>query len=126
MSHLGPFSVFDPIQLILISVHFLFGHFSFNENEYDNHVEGYNKRLGSLFPNHPHIFRFIELLRDEHLFQRYHEEESKAYLPRRQKSSQDISDKLIGLLHKHSNGELTDLELALHCGKAVKTKILKK
>ena len=28
----------------------------------NNHVEGYNSRLGSLFPVHPHIFRFIECL----------------------------------------------------------------
>ncbi|CAF4332865.1 unnamed protein product [Rotaria socialis] len=35
------------------------------------HVEGYNGRLGSLFPVHPHLFRFIERLRDEHVYQ-YH------------------------------------------------------
>ncbi|CAM4871808.1 unnamed protein product [Rotaria socialis] len=40
----------------------------------NNHVEGYNSRLGSLFPVHPHIYKFIELLRDEHLFQHHHAE----------------------------------------------------
>ena len=91
----------------------------------NNHVEGYNNRLGSLFPVHPHIYRFIELLRDEHLFQHHHAEQSRAYLPRHQKSSKDINVKLIGLLDKHSNGELTDLELALHCGKTVKSRLVK-
>ncbi|CAF2885305.1 unnamed protein product [Rotaria sp. Silwood2] len=92
----------------------------------NNHVEGYNIRLGSLFPVHPHIFRFNELLRDEHLFQHHHAEQSRSYLPRHQKLSEDINTKLIGLLDKHSNGELTNLGLALHCGKTVKTKLVKK
>ncbi|CAF4475684.1 unnamed protein product [Rotaria sp. Silwood2] len=81
----------------------------------NNHVEAYNNRLGSLFPVHPHIFRFIELLRHEHLFQHHYAEQSKSYLPKRPKSSEDINIKLIDLLDTHSNGELTDLELALHC-----------
>ena len=34
----------------------------------NNHVVNYNSRLGSLFPVHPYIFRFIECLRDEHIF----------------------------------------------------------
>ncbi|CAF4487600.1 unnamed protein product [Rotaria sp. Silwood2] len=80
----------------------------------NNHVEAYNNRLGSLFPVHPHIFRFIELLH-EHLFHHHHAEQSKSYLPKRPKSSEDINIKIIDLLDKHSNGELTDLELALHC-----------
>ncbi|CAF4715359.1 unnamed protein product, partial [Rotaria socialis] len=85
--------------------------------------EGYNSRLGSLFPVHPHIYKFIELLRDEHLFQHHHAEQSRTYLPRRQKPSQDTNAQLIDLLNKHSNRELTDLELALQCGKAVKTQL---
>ncbi|CAF3305429.1 unnamed protein product [Rotaria socialis] len=89
----------------------------------NNHVEGYNSRLGSLFPVHPHIYKFIELLRDEHLFQHHHAEQSRTYLPRRQKPSQDTNAQLIDLLNKHSNRELTDLELALQCGKAVKTQL---
>ena len=44
----------------------------------NNHVEGYNSRLGSLFPVHPHIFRFIECVPDEHLFQRHLAEQSKS------------------------------------------------
>ncbi|CAF4929264.1 unnamed protein product, partial [Rotaria socialis] len=43
--------------------------------------------------------------------------------PRRQKPSQDTNAQLIDLLNKHSNRELTDLELALQCGKAVKTQL---
>jgi hypothetical protein len=92
----------------------------------NNHVEGYNSRLGSLFPVRPHILRFIEILRDEHLFQHHHAEQSRTYPPRRQKLSEDIIAQLICLLNKHSNGELTDLELSIQCGKTVKTKLVKK
>ena len=64
----------------------------------NDRVEDYDNRLGWLFPVHPHIYRFVELLRDEHLFQHHHAEHSRAYLPRRQKSSKDINVKLIDLL----------------------------
>jgi len=92
----------------------------------NNHVEGYNSRLGSLFPIHPHIFRFIEILRDEHLFQHHHAEQSKAHAPRRQKLSEDINAQLLNLLNKYTNGELTALDLAIECGKTVKTELVKK
>ncbi|CAF4443411.1 unnamed protein product [Rotaria socialis] len=35
----------------------------------NNHVEGYNGRLGSLFPVRPHLYRLIERLRDEQVYQ---------------------------------------------------------
>ncbi|CAF4431548.1 unnamed protein product [Rotaria sp. Silwood2] len=73
-----------------------------------------------------HVEGFIELLKDEHLFQHHHAEQSRTYLPRRQKLSENINAQLIRLLNKHSNREITDLELALQCGKAVKTKLAKK
>ena len=88
-------------------------------------MEGYNNRLGSLCPVHSHIYRFIELLRDEHLFQHHHAEQSRSYLPRHLKSSEDTTVKLIRLLERHLCGELTDLELALHSCKTVKSKIIK-
>ncbi|CAF1603359.1 unnamed protein product [Rotaria magnacalcarata] len=37
----------------------------------NNSVEGYNSRVGKIFPTHPHIYRFIELLRTEHSFQQH-------------------------------------------------------
>lgn len=80
----------------------------------NNHVEGYNSRLGSVFPVHPHIFRFIELLREEHLFQHHHAEQSKTYLPRQPKSTKEVNNQLIALLNKHKHCQLTYLELALH------------
>ena len=92
----------------------------------NNHVEGYNYRIGSLFPAHPHIFRFIELLRDEFIFQHHHAEQSRTHLPRRQKLSENINVQLARLLNKHNHGEITDLELALQCGSAVKTKLAKR
>ena len=92
----------------------------------NNHVEGYNSRLGSLFPIHPHIFRFIELLRDENLFQHHQAEQSRNFAPRRQKIRDGVNAQLISLLTKHTNGHLTDLELAVQCGQAVKSKLVKK
>ncbi|CAF4355042.1 unnamed protein product [Rotaria magnacalcarata] len=46
----------------------------------NNHVEGYNGRLGSLFPVRPHLFRFIECLRDEHVYQHHLAEQSRAHV----------------------------------------------
>jgi hypothetical protein len=92
----------------------------------NNHVEGHNSRLGSLFPVHPHIFRFIELLRDEHLFQQHQAEQSRVVVHKRKKLSEDIDAQLLVLLSEHANGQLTDLQLAIRCGRAVKTKLVKK
>ncbi|CAF0892755.1 unnamed protein product [Didymodactylos carnosus] len=49
----------------------------------NNHVEGYNSRLESNFPKHPHIYHFIELLRDEHLYQHDRAEESDMQIRKR-------------------------------------------
>ncbi|CAF4441625.1 unnamed protein product, partial [Didymodactylos carnosus] len=51
----------------------------------NNHVEGYNSRLESNFPKHPHIYHFIELLRDEHLYQHHRAEESDMQIRKRNK-----------------------------------------
>ena len=90
----------------------------------NNHVEGYNGRLGTLFPIHPHMYRFIELLCDEHLFQQHQAEQSKCFAPRRYKASDDVTAELLSLLKKHKKNELDDLELSIQCGKAVKTKLV--
>lgn len=92
----------------------------------NNHVEGHNSRLGSLFPVHPHIYRFIELLRDESLFQHHLAEQSRQYASRRNKLSDDIDTQLLNLLKKHRHRQLTGIELAIGCGEAVKTKLVKK
>ncbi|CAF3328587.1 unnamed protein product [Rotaria socialis] len=92
----------------------------------NNHVEGYNSRLGTLFPTHPHIFRFIELLCDEHIFQHHHSEQSKIHAPKRVKLTEDANAQLLALLNQHSNRQITDLQLAIQCGKVVKTKLVKK
>ncbi|CAF1549953.1 unnamed protein product [Adineta ricciae] len=90
----------------------------------NNHVEGYNNILGTLFPIHPHTYRFIELLRDEHLFQQHQAEQSKCFVPRGHKSSDDITAELLSLLKKYKKGELDGLQLSIQCGKAVKTKLV--
>jgi len=79
-----------------------------------------------LFPVHPHIFRFIELLRDESIFQHHLAEQSRQFASRRQKLSDDIDTQLFHLLKKHRNSQITDSELAIGCGDAVKTKLVKK
>ncbi|CAF0990573.1 unnamed protein product [Didymodactylos carnosus] len=52
----------------------------------NNHVERYNSRLESIFPSHPHIFEFVELLRDEHIYQHHQAEESDIQTRKRKKS----------------------------------------
>ena len=91
----------------------------------NNHVEGHNGRLGSLFPKHPHIYRFIELLRDESIFQHHLAEQSRQYATRRPKLNDEIDAQLLRLLDKHQRGGITDLELAVICGETVKTKFAK-
>ena len=90
-----------------------------------NHVEGYNSRLGSLFPVHPHIFRFIECLRDEHFFQHHLAEQSKIYSIKRKQITEYVNAQLRVLLNDHGIGEITDLELAILCGRTVKIRLVK-
>ncbi|CAF1020529.1 unnamed protein product [Didymodactylos carnosus] len=92
----------------------------------NNHVEGYNSRLESIFPLHPHIFEFVELLCDEHVYQHYQAEESDIQTPKRKKIYNDIDNKLKQLLISHSGGVLTNVQLAIKCGRAVKTNPTKK
>ena len=91
----------------------------------NNHVEGYNSRIGSLFPVHPHIFRFIECRRDEHLFQRHLVEQSKVHPIKRKQITGDINAQLRVLLNDYGIGEITDLELAILCGRTVKIRLIK-
>ena len=91
----------------------------------NNHVAGYNSRLGSLFPVHPHILRFIECLRDEYIFQRHLVEQSKVHPFERKQITEDINAQLRVLLNDHGIGEITDLELAVLCGRTVKIRLVK-
>ncbi|CAF4661330.1 unnamed protein product, partial [Didymodactylos carnosus] len=92
----------------------------------NNHVEGYNKRLESNFPVHPHIYEFVRLLRDEHSFQHHQAEASEIRAPKRKKLYTDIDNKLKELLHGFATGILNEVELVIKCGRAVKTTPIKK
>lgn len=92
----------------------------------NNHVEEYNSRLCSLFPTHPHIIRFIELLRDKNLFQLHQTEQSRKFARRRHKIRDSVNAQMIPLFTRHTDEHLTDLELIVQCGQAVKMKRLKK
>jgi hypothetical protein len=92
----------------------------------NNSVEGYNSRVGKVFPTHPHIYRFIELLRFEHVFQQHKAEETFVHVRQRRKITDKIDAELALLVEQHAKGEITDLQLAISCGKAVKIKLVKK
>ena len=91
----------------------------------NNYVEGYNSRLGSLFPVHPHIFLFIECLRNEHLFQRHLAEQSKVHPIKRKQITEDVNAQLRVLRNDHGIGEITDFERAILCGRRVKIRLVK-
>ena len=91
----------------------------------NNHVEGYNNRSDSLFPIHPHIFRFMECLRDEHPFQRHLAEQSKVHPIKRKQITEDVNAQLRVPLNDHGIGENTDLELAILCGRTVEIRLVK-
>ena len=91
----------------------------------NNHVEGYNSQLGSLFPIHPHIFRFIECVPDEHLFQCHLAEQSRVHPIKRKQITEDVNALLRVLLNNHGIGEITDLERAILCGRTVKIRLVK-
>ncbi|CAF1524487.1 unnamed protein product, partial [Adineta steineri] len=64
---------------------------------------------------------FVKLLRDEHIFQNHYAAQSRTCAPRRSKLTEDINAQLIALLDKYGIGEITSLELAIQCGKTIKT-----
>ena len=91
----------------------------------NNHVEGLNQRLKCQFPVHPRIFNFIELLREEHEYHHHKSEESRVQLRKRKKVNDAIDENLELLLNDHKRGLITDMELAIKCGCALKTKLVK-
>ncbi|CAF4614900.1 unnamed protein product, partial [Didymodactylos carnosus] len=84
----------------------------------NNHVEGYNSRLESNFPKHPHIYHFIELLRNEDLYQHHKAEESDMQTRKRKKLYTNIDSKLEELHEEHINGTITSVQLAIKCDRA--------
>ncbi|CAF1130252.1 unnamed protein product, partial [Didymodactylos carnosus] len=91
----------------------------------NNHAEGYNSRLESNFPKHSHIYHFVELLRDEHLYQHHRAEELDMQIRKRKKLNNNIDSKLKELHEEHIKGTITNAELAIKCGRVVKTTPIK-
>jgi len=91
----------------------------------NNHVEGYNRRMKAEFPTHPHIYQFIDILRMEHEYQHHVAEESQVQVRRRKKIHDEIDLKLVILHEEHKNKQLSDVQLAIKCGRAVKTRLFK-
>ena len=91
----------------------------------NNHVEGLNQRLKYQFPVHPHIFNFIELLREEHEYQHHKSEESRVQFLKGKKVNDAIDENLELLLNDHKSGLITDMQLAIKCGRALKIKLVK-
>ncbi len=91
----------------------------------NNHVEGYNRRMKAEFPLHPHIYQFIDILRNEHEYQHHVAEESQIQLKRRKKIYDEIDLKLAMLHEEHKKKQLSDIQLAIKCGRAVKTRLFK-
>lgn len=92
----------------------------------NNSVEGYNNRVGKIFPTHPHIYKFIELLRVEHIFQQHKAEETFVHTRKTKKITDRIDAELARLIEQHANNQISNLQLAINCGKAVKLKLVKK
>ena len=88
----------------------------------NNHVEGLNRRINSIFPIHPHIFNFIQCLRHEHEFHHHRAEESLFNVRKRKKISENIDSMLQFNLKQYDDGNLTSMELAIKCGESVKMK----
>jgi hypothetical protein len=82
--------------------------------------EGYNNRVGHMFPKHPYIYRSVGLLRVEYAFQQHKTQETFVHMRKLSKNSDNIDARLARLLEKHANEEISDLQLAISCGKAVK------
>ena len=82
--------------------------------------------MSHIFPTHPYIYKFIELLRVDHAFQQDKAEETFVHMRKPRKISDNIDAQLTRLVEQHAKGEISDLQLAINCGKAVKIKLTKK
>ncbi|CAF1560084.1 unnamed protein product [Rotaria sordida] len=91
----------------------------------NNHMEGHNNRMKTVFPVHPHIYEFIRSLPEEHIFQQHQAEESRVQARKRRKGYDDIGLLLEDLLKQVSDGQISQMDLAIKCGLAVKTTYVK-
>jgi hypothetical protein len=73
---------------------------------------------------HPHIFNFIELLREEHEYQHHKSDESRVQLRKRRKVNTTINENLELLLNNNKGGLIADMQLAIKCGRALPTKLV--
>ena len=58
----------------------------------NNAAEGYNYRMFTIFPPHPHIYEFIRRLKDEHEYQHHKAEESQVQVKKRKYIYEKIDD----------------------------------
>ena len=83
--------------------------------------------MSHIFPTQPYIYKFIELLRVDHAFQQDKAEETFVHMRKPRKISDNIDAQLARLVEQHAvQEEVSDLQLAINCGKAVKIKLTKK
>ncbi len=98
--------------------------FLFRNKYRNNHVEGLNQRLKCHFTVHPHIFKFIELLREEYEYRHYKSEESRVQLRKPKKVNDAIDENLELLLNDHNAGLITGMQLAIKCRRSLTTKLV--
>ena len=71
---------------------------------------------------HLQLYRIIA---EEHEYQHHKSEESRVQLRKRKKVNDAIDENLERLLNDHKSGLITDMQLAIKCGRALKTKLVK-
>jgi hypothetical protein len=81
--------------------------------------------MKTVFPVHSHIFEFICLLQEEHVFQQHVAEESQLQLRKRRKCNDDKEFLIEQLLKQFSDGQISQMDLAIQCGLALKTSYVK-
>ncbi len=90
----------------------------------NNHVEGLNAQMNSIFPIHPHIYNFIQCLHHEHQFQHHRAVESLFNVCKQKKISENIDSMLEFGLKEYTDGNLNSMELAIKCRECVKMKFV--
>jgi hypothetical protein len=88
----------------------------------NNAAEGYNYRMSTIFPPHPHIYEFIRRLKDEHEYQHHRSEEAQVQVKKRKNVYEKIDEKLLKLINEYQRGLLTQTDLAINLGQTVKIK----
>jgi hypothetical protein len=73
---------------------------------------------------HPHIFKLIELLREEYEYQHYKSEESRVQLRKPKKVNDAIEENLELVLNDHNGGLITDMQLTIKFGRTFTAKLV--